>query len=71
MFLAFGRQVPEAFAHLRIVDDIVDLGDLAGEADEEAQLHHQADHALIVLHHVRAGLVPLRLPPLRRFLVSR
>src|SRR5436309_2301110 len=44
-----GGELAQRLAHLREGEDAVRLGDPPRDADEEAQLHRQADLALVVL----------------------
>ena len=46
---------------MREIADAVGVGDLPGQPEQEAQLHHQADLTLIVLVHVGGNRMPLRL----------
>ncbi len=62
---AFGRQLPERLAHLGEVQHAVDLGRAARQPDQEAHLHRQADHGLVVLIDVRRRGVELLLAHLQ------
>ena len=58
--VAWAANMPSV-SHLRVIDDAVNLSDLARNPEQKTHLDHPPDLALIVLEYMCARIVPLRL----------